>query len=301
MAEPPSSLTVASRGVVPGLSRRDAERVRMRVGDADEVAGWLRRAGRIKTPDAPPEGPLAPGPSGWLVTRGDLRARLWPWLTGAAAAGSSAAVVLALAVLKPLFRISLRHAPLLALAAVGGGLAAAYGLTRQVLRLKLQRWRRTAVRYDPAGAIPEGTRVRLVGRIADQPTVPSLFRDRPAVLARNRVGDADETRGHDFEVELEGGARVTVEARGALLLDPLARVDRPACGPVHALTTKQGVRIHSDLLMPPPFWARWTRAGEASVGPGDLVEVIGTLDRTPGPAVHDTDESPLLVRRIERP
>lgn len=292
---------LAADGAVPALSRQEAERIRMRTGEAEVVDGWLARAARIKTPAAPPEGPLAPTETGWLVTRGYLRARLWPWASGAAAAaGTSAAVVLALAVAKPLFKISLRHAPLLALVVVGGCLAAAYGLSRLVLRLKLERWHRTAVPYDPARAIPEGTRVRLVGHIVDQPTVTTLFRGRPAVLARNRVGDADETRGHDFQVELEGGARLTVEARGALLLDPLDRVDRPTCGPVHPLTTKQGPRIHSDFLMPPPFLARWTSAHEASVGPGDLVEVIGTLAHTPALTLHDSDDTPLLVRRIAR-
>jgi hypothetical protein len=231
---------LAPDGAVPPLSRQEAEHIRMRTGDTEVVDGWLARAARIKTPAAPEEGPLGPTDTGWLVTRGDLRARLWPWASGAAAAGTSAAVVLALAVVKPLLKISLRHAPLLALAVVGGGLSAAYGLSRLVLRLKLERWHRSAVPYDPARAIPEGTRVRLVGHVADQPTITTLFRGRPAVLVRNRVGDADETRGHDFQVELEGGARLTIEARGALLLDPLDRVDRPACGPVHALTTKQG-------------------------------------------------------------
>jgi hypothetical protein len=299
MANSPSSLAVGSGGEIPAISRQEAERIRMRIGDAALVGEWLERAGRIKSPAAPEEGPLAPTETGWLVARGDLKHRLWPWLGGAAAAGGSAAVVLALALVKPLLRLSVRHAPVLALAALGAGLAAAYGLSRLLLRGKLARWGRTAVPYDPAGKIPEGTRVRLVGRIADQPTVTTLFRERPAVLARNRVGDADETRGHDFEVELEGGARITVEARGALLLDPLVRVERPACGPVHPVTTKDVTRIQSDFLMPAPFWTRWSRPHEASVGPGDLVEVIGTLARTPGLAIYDCDDTPLLVRRID--
>jgi hypothetical protein len=52
--------------------------------------------------------------------------------------------------------------------------------------------------------------------------------------------------------------------------------------------------------MPPPFTARWSRAHEASVGPGDLVEVIGTLAHTPTLTLHDSDDTPLLVRRIAR-
>jgi hypothetical protein len=296
-----SGLTVAPGGGIPALSRQEAERIRMRLGDAEVVGRWLERAGRIKAPAAPPEGPLATNETGWLVTRGDLGAKLWPWSTGWAAAGGSAAAVLVLAVLKPLFKMSLRHAPVIAIAVAGAGLAAAYGLSRLVIKRKLARWRRTAVPFDGRdGAIAEGTLVRLTGRIVPQPGVPTLFRGRPAVLFRNRVGEADETRGHDFEVELAGGVRITIEVRDALLLDPLTRVDQPVCGPVHVLGTKQGPRIHSDLLSRPPFSARWARFHEASVGPSDTVEVIGTLARTPGLALYGTDEDALLVRSVEQ-
>jgi hypothetical protein len=290
---------LAPEGANRALSRREAEKIRMRRGDAEVVSAWLSRAARIKTPAAPEDGPLAPTETGWLVTRGDLQARLWPWASHAALAGTSAAAVLVLAVAKPLLRISLRQWPILAVAVVGGGFAAAYGLGRLLRKRKLERWRRSAVPYDPARAIPERTRVHLVGRIADQPTFTTLFRGRPAVLVRNRVGGADETRGHDFQVELEGGARLTIEARGALLLAPLERVSHPACGPVHPIDSRQGVRIHSDFLMPAPFFSRWTRAHEASIGPGDLVEVIGTLAHTPALALHDSEATPLLIRRID--
>jgi hypothetical protein len=298
MSESTSGLTVAADAALPAPSRREAERIRMRLGDAEVVGRWLERAGRIKAPDAPPEGPLATNATGWLVTRGDLAAKLWPWSTGWAAAGGSAAVVLVLAVLKPLLKISLRHAPAIAIAVAGAGLAAAYGLSRLIIKRKLARWRRTAVPFDGDGAIAEGTLVRLTGRIVPQPAVATLFQERPAVLFRNRVGDADETRGHDFEVELAGGARLTIEVRDALLLDPLTRVDQPVCGPVHALTTKKGPRIQSDFLSPPPLSARWARFHEASVGPNDTVEVVGTLARSPDLALYSTDEDPLLVRRV---
>jgi hypothetical protein len=297
MDEPTTALTLAPGAAVPALSRQEAERIRMHFGDSEVVGRWLERARRIKAPAAPPEGPLAASQTGWLVTRGDLAAKLWPSLTGWAAAGGSAAFVLTMALLKPLFRISLRRAPLIAVGVAVAGIAAAYGISRLIIKRKLARWWRTAAPFaGRAGAIAEGTLVRLRGRIVPQPAIQTLFRGRPAVLCRNRVGQADETRGHDFEVELDDGTRVTIEVREALLLDPLTPVEQPACGPVHALTTKQGPRIHSDLLSPPPFWARWSRRQEASVGPGDTVEVVGTLVHTPGPALYGTDETPLLVR-----
>jgi hypothetical protein len=60
---------------------------------------------------------------------------------------------------------------------------------------------------------PSGTLVRVTGTIGPQATVPTLFRGVPAVLFRNRVASADETRGQDFLLDLDQGGQAKVAVR----------------------------------------------------------------------------------------
>jgi len=132
-----------------------------------------------------------------------------------------------------------------------------------------------------------------------------------------RIRPADETRGIDFLLELAGGQRMKVCVRGAILLDPPRRTrDPPACGPVSVEIMPDGSnlpsRLRSDRLRWPRRWppARY----EASVGPGDLVEVCGlihhehSLDATGAfdrhiavePVLRAGVSTPLLVRILDR-
>lgn len=301
MSAPAPATTTALVAPVPGLSREEAEAIRMGKGDPEIARTWLARAARIKAPAPPAEGALVANETGWLVARGDVHARLWPTFARWAA-GSSAAAALTFGLLRRL----LRYAPLYAIGIFGLGIAVAYGLRHLLTQRRLARWRDGAHALGGASAPAEATVVRITGRIIAQPTVETLFRGVPAVLFRNKVGDADETRGIDFVVALADGTEILVDVREAILLEPATKITTPpVCGPVRALDTRKGdTYLASELISGSSWWARLDSLKEASVGPGDLVEVIGEVEPpADGPApprmvVFGTDEVPLQVRKI---
>src|SRR5437762_9831859 len=120
-----------------------------------------------------------------------------------------------------------------------------------------------------------------------QAAVPTLFRGLPAVLFRNCIGNADEVRGIDFELDLDGGQQARVCVRGALLVDRPTRAQQaPACGPVYAEPCAEGfkARLRSALLVEPsPVFRAFGSRHESSVGPGDRIEVAGVLHHEPAP------------------
>ena len=164
---------------------------------------------------------------------------------------------------------------------------------------------------DPA----PGTLVRVRGLIVDQPTIPSLFRGRPAVLTRNRVGPGEETRGIDFWLQDAAGQRLRVQVRGAFLLDRPTRLhDLPICDPVSCdWSNWTGPRLRPHLPTARPLRHRLLppRLFESAVGPGDEIEVCGLVERETGPegvarpgrgtplywALRGSARTPLLVRR----
>lgn len=252
----------------------------------EAVAAWLDRTAGLIAPPAPPDGDLPANGTGWLIAAGSTPERLRPAsvafvgrgapLAGAAGGLLGAAVDLAVAA----------PGPLLA-AGVGLALPSAIWLGFAVS------WRRSlATQLATAGYVrrvedvPSGTLVRLEGVVSAGPTVPTLFRGEPAVLFRNRVGAADETRGIDFFVELEAGLRVRIAARDAFLLDmPERAPSEPACGPVAAVRGEGPARIRSEILAGRRLWRRLVPPAlfESSVGPGARVHVCGLLEREPAP------------------
>jgi hypothetical protein len=298
-SSPLAALAPARGEAVPALSRQEAERIRMHQVDAETLQLWQARAGRIKAPEPPAEGALVPNHTGWLVARGDVHARLWP--NFAAWAGGTG---LAFALSAGFARRLIRFAPLFGIVAVGGVVALAFAVRNFLTNLTVGRWRKRAVPLIPDQAADAGTLVVARGQIAPDATIDTLFRARPAVLWRSSVGAADETRGIDFDLVLADGTRLSVDVRGALLLDQPTRVNEPpACGPVSTLTPKdKPVRIVSNLVTRPSFFSRWQRLYETSVGPGDTVEIIGWFERLPpGNArqlvLYGNEIVPLQIRR----
>jgi hypothetical protein len=183
------------------------------------------------------------------------------------------------------------------------GVAVGFAARRWLTTRKLASWKKRAHVLATGDDIPDGTLVRVIGEIVEQATIATLFQGRPAVLFRSQVGDADETRGIDFEVQVDGQTRVKVDVRDALLLDELTEIDQPpVCGPVSALTVKKGPpRLHSDFWSPPPFLARFHRLRESLLAPGDTVEVLGFYERAPAPDpafIFGTTDVPLQIRRV---
>jgi hypothetical protein len=276
------------------------------------MAERVRQTLGLGAPEAPPGGALAPNETGWLIGLGSanerLRPRLWRWthnLYGAAGmmpfwVGSLLDVRLGL--------------PLTMLLGATSGLAL-HGLARA---LTARRLRQHLAGAGGLEAATPGRLVRLRGVIAPQPTVPTLFRGTPAVLFRSRIGAADETRGLDFVLEV-AGHRVRVGARRAMLLDEPRRTRQPpACGPVYCdpfAEGGRGPRICSTLFTTPPAWLGLlssSRRYEASVGPGDEVEVVGVLHHEVDPdggelfgrdvpiarVLRAGGQTPLLVRSV---
>ena len=156
------------------------------------------------------------------------------------------------------------------------------------------------------------TVVRVTGTIGSQATVPTLFRGVPAVLFRNRLADAEETRGQDFLLDLDQGEQAKVAARRAFLLDPPTRTDEPpACGPVCAYRVDRRFELRSDMFERSWFRSRYRRY-ESSVGPGDRVEVCGIVEHVLDPTMESpsqrqppmrpvlmaNEKTPLLVRQV---
>jgi hypothetical protein len=271
------------------------------------VANLAARAVGLNSPAAPPEGDLVPRATGWLIGTGPPRQQLYPVFS------RRSQVVLGLMCLAVTV---VQYAGLLESWLVGGlvfGAPLMGALTcleivpRARLRWQLEKARRVASLADA----PRGTLVRVTGTIAQQATVPTLFRGVPAVLFRNRVSSGDQTRGQDFLVDLDQGEQAKVAARRAFLLDPPTRTrEPPACGPVSEDQVDGRVVLQPDLR-----FRRSLRSGkrryESSVGPGDRVEVCGIVEHVLDPALENPSprepplravlmadgKTPLLVRR----
>ena len=130
-------------------------------------------------------------------------------------------------------------------------------------------------------AASSGTMVRVVGRIREGESIPTLFRAANSVLSSVSLGPAVETRGTDFSIETPAGDSVRVLVEHALLHAPSLPVDaRSAATPVRWQRAKELPRIvrkSSDSVESLLRTLRRDRATEASVGPGDDVEVVGRL------------------------
>jgi hypothetical protein len=280
--------------------------------DPNAVAALAARAAGLSAPAAPPEGDLAPNGVGWRIGVGDLEQQVYPALAKRAR-GFLAAVSWLMIVAGGISAVGPLKWPVLwsSLAVALFGLRASGRRVRQQLR----RARRVACLDD----VPDGTLVRVVGVIPPQATVPTLFAGVPAVLSRNKMGAAEETRGVDFVLDLDGGEQAKVAVRRSFLLDRLRRRrEPPACGP---LTTEAVDGVHflrSDMLRNlglqssfGPLYSPIPARYESSVGPGDRVEVCGVVHhelaadvvprssrQIPTRAVLAAGEdTPLLVRR----
>jgi hypothetical protein len=209
------------------------------------------------------------------------------------------------------------HLPLAA--RLGLGLApffAFVGGSQFLTRWRLRRALAEAPTERPLVELAAGTPVWVRGTILPQPTVPSLFRGRPAVLFRNRIGGVDETRGIDFHIEVKG-ERARVAVRDAILLDHPVRTDEPpACGVVFADLRGWGeARLRSNTLIDLPPLHHWSRRHESAVGPGDVVEVAGLLHHEVAPdavaafdrgvavepVIRRGPRTPLFVRKAQAP
>jgi hypothetical protein len=298
------------------ISPSDLVRLRRGELDPNAVADLAARAAGLSAPAAPPEGDLVPNGSGWLIGTGERRRQLYPELNRRADPWER---------FLPLFTgpgMSLSfavHSRLLGALAVGIPilvLLASAIVPRRKVRRQLQR----AERADRLASVPEGTLVRVTGTIGSQAAVPTLFRGIPAVLFRNRIATAHETRGLDFFLDLDEGGQARVAVRRAFLLDAPTRTrEPPACGPVSAHSVGRYQELRSDLFA--GVWASDLEAlsslrplvgrYESSVGPGDRVEVCGVVRHVPAPDVEARflrvppmrsvieagEDLPLLVRR----
>jgi hypothetical protein len=232
----------------------------------------LEGACALAVPEAPPTGDLVPNGTGWVIGGGTVGQRMYPRPWSRA---HWTLPFLAANLYMGLIGVHhLGHVTSLVLALAPVTLS--IGVLRFLVGAKLRRLD-TADRPARVAAAPLGAVVRLCGVIVPQATVPTLLRGRPAVLFKSRVDGAEQTQGIDFQLELEDGQRVDICVRGAFLLDRLT----------------------------------WRRH-EASVGPGDRVEVCGVLHHEPaeeGVASFDrhatirhvlraSRTTPLLVRSV---
>jgi hypothetical protein len=266
------------------MSRGEIGQLRRGELRPDEAAVWLARTRGLTAPVPPADGDLPPNGTGWLLGFGTIGGRLHPRLGLAVACCAGAGVLVALWA----DLLGWRRPPWLALALLG----ALVPLVASCVLRFVVRWglRRRFVRGTRPGRLAEvgpGTLVRVTGVIAAQPVVPTLFSGAPAVLFRSCIANADEVRGIDFELELDGGQQARVCVRGAFLVDRPTRAPHPpACGPVYAGPAAEGfrARLRSALLdEPSPVFRTFGARHESSVGPGDRVEVAGVLQHELAP------------------
>ena len=275
--------------------------------ESDVASNLAARPAGLSSPVPQPGVELVSSATGWLIGRGPRRAQLYPtfsrWADRCFSATYGAIMIVQLPVWHPNALVAglVLGLPLL------GSLTSMTIVPRARLRLQFKR----AVQAASLGDVPPGTLVRVTGTIASGATVPTLFRGVPAVLFRNRISSADETRGQDFLLDLDHGEQAKVAARRSYLLDPPQRTDEPpACGPVCAYHVENRYELRSDVFERSWFRSRGRRY-ESSVGPGDRVEVCGIVEHVLDPtmesrsarqqpmrAVLMADErTPLLVRR----
>ena len=274
--------------------------------DGNLLIGWERSAG-LRAPRAPEEGALVPNGTGYLLAVGSPAQRLHPRASAAARWLGAMAVPVVAAMPFLLVPAPYGLASVLALGASACWLpGAALGW---VARARLMRRLASAPAWSPgvhdgAPAGSAGKLVRVRGVVAAQATVSSLFNDRPVVMATSDCAGAVETRGIDFAVELEGGHRVQVPARDAILLGRAERVHgQPTCGPV-ALSLLGGKwRLRSALLSADGWLAPLVglAARELTLSPGDQVEVAGVVDLEADPDAQRGFERSPALRAVIRP
>jgi hypothetical protein len=190
--------------------------------------------------------------TGWLIATGGTAVRLRPASVHALMGGAGTLGMVALLHLAGALGA-------LEAAAVLPGIAATMALTSVAAQGFMRRRLRRAPLLHRLADAPPGATVRLLGTVAAQETVPSLFGRHPAVLCRSRLALADETRGIDFWLNTAAGERLRVHIRGALMLDR----PRPLIDPAPGL--HEGAR-------------------EVTLGPGDPVELCGQLHRQADPS-----------------
>jgi hypothetical protein len=294
------AISRADRGAI---SESDLFRLRRGQLDPNARAALTARAGGLAAPDPPTEGDLVPNGSGWLIGVGGRTRQLYPdlprlfdrpFLLGYPLVW---AAFFAHTLLGRLCWIIGAHVP------IAGAFLIPY--------MRLRRQLRRAHLASGLAEMPAGTLVRVVGTVAPQATVRTLFRGVPAVLFRNRITVADETRGLDFLLDLDGGERVKVVVRRAFLLESPTRTrEPPDCGPVSAHSVDRRWVLRSDLFQDPGRDSL-ARRYESSIGPGDRIEVCGVVCQIRAPDLEGGllrvppmrhvlaagEDLPLLVRR----
>jgi hypothetical protein len=293
-------------------SRPELPRLRKGPLDADTVVAMMEWTRGLVAPAAPADGDLIHNGTGWRVGDGGpaqrLHPRLWWWATRSgclAGLGYTWAFLLGI--------------PGSIVASMLLGIAP-YALSIGALRLFAAvelRSLKQAPRPERLSDCPSGSKVRVAGVIAPTRTVPTLFRGQPAVLFKSVIAEVQQTQGIDFDLDLDDGQRVRISVRGALLLDRARRTrEPPACGPVSVdRCERRRLALSSQLLSGPSLTARLfggRRRYEASVAPGDRVEVCGVLHHEPAPdalgpfarqmptraVLRAGPRLPLLVRRL---
>ena len=210
------------------LSRGEIRRLRRGELGPAETAAWMQRTRGLTAPDPPAEGDLPANGTGWLLGVNPVGGRLHPRLTLAVSCCAGGGALLA-----KLADLVAFHRPPLIVAMLLGALIplVSVGVFELGVRYALQRHLARAARPVCLGDVAPGSLVCLTGVVTIQPSVPTLFRGVPAVLFRNCVDSADEMRGMDFDVEVEGGQQARVCVRRAFLLDrPTRARQAPACG-----------------------------------------------------------------------
>jgi hypothetical protein len=314
MSDEPRSLAPSQRAlaVACGLTREEVARLHRGELDADVITALVEVSAGLAAPAPPPEGDLVPNGTGWRLSQGNaaqrIHPRLWRWVFRMAWLGSFGP-----------FWATLLGLPHSFIATLLLGVAP-FGVLHTGTHLSARRALRTLERAPSPTRIvdaPSGSSVRLEGMVVSEATVPTLFRGIPAVLFKSRLGGAVQTQGIDFDLRLDGGERVRVSVRDALVGDrPERAPGPPACGPVKVVwgPERGQAQLASDIFAGPSLLGRLRdarRRYEAVIAPGDRIEVCGVLHHEPDPdarapfsrqmptrAVIRAGKLPLLVRRL---
>jgi hypothetical protein len=302
-----------ARAIARALTREDVARLHRGELDADVVTALMEVSAGLAAPVPPAQGDLVPNGTGWRISLGVPAQRLRPGLS------RWAMRMVMLSGMGPTWATLLGIRPsLLVTAALG---VAPYALVQGLANLAAARSLRPLQRAPTPARLADcapGSSIRLQGVVVSEATVPTLFRGTPAVLFKSKLGGAVQTQGIDFDLQLDGGERVRVSVREAMLDDRPTRVfGPPACGPVKALwwPDRGPPQLASDIFAGPSLVSRLLglrRRYEASIGPGDRIEVYGVLHQEPDPdarapfsrqiptraVIRAGTKLPLLVRRL---
>jgi hypothetical protein len=290
---------------LPPLSRDALAQLRRGELPPAEVTALVERMAGLAAPPAPPEGDLVPNGSGWVIAVGGRDRQLYPAFNQKMWRWRMSALWFIWLATVPIGSTYLRIS-------IWSALVAFSTVSFTLSGVKLRRHLRAAKPVDRLSDVPDGTVVRVTGVIGPQAAVPTLFRGVPAVLFRNRMAAANETRGIDFTLDVADGDQAKVAVRRAFLLDPPRRIWAPAaCGPVVTQYEGGSYVLRSEMFRPLSFLSRFIGRYESSVGPGDRVEVCGIVRHDLAPDVvprssrqvptrvvlTGDEDTPLLVRR----